>query len=98
MDFLTFCHVENRAVKAATIDHAATDVKQTDAMLRKGILLEFRKESGTYLLAVIQKPDGKRNWIAADQVGLNLFVKEGHYDHFHAVEAVIYYFLIYLSK
>lgn len=87
MDFLTICHVENRAVKAATVDHAATDVTQTDSILRKGNLLEFRKESGTCLLAVVQKPDGKRNWIAADQVGINSFVKEGRYDSFHAIDS-----------
>ena len=54
-------------MKVATVNHAAFDVNQTDVTLRKGILFEFCTESGSFLLAVIQKSD-ERNWIAADQV------------------------------
>ena len=36
--------------------------------LRKGLLLEFKKEADRVLLAVAQKPDGKKNWMVSDQV------------------------------
>lgn len=36
--------------------------------LQKGLLLEFKKESDRVLLAVAQKPDGKKNWMVSDQV------------------------------
>lgn len=36
--------------------------------LQKGLLLEFKKDSERVLLAVAQKPDGKRNWMVSDQV------------------------------
>lgn len=39
--------------------------------IRKGILLEFKKESDRVLLAVAQKPDGKKNWMVSDQVLLD---------------------------
>ena len=39
--------------------------KQT---LQKGLLLEFKKDSERVLLAVAQKPDGKKNWMVFDQV------------------------------
>lgn len=37
-------------------------------VLQKGILLEFQKDYDRTLLAVAQKPDGKRNWMVSDQV------------------------------
>lgn len=37
-------------------------------VLQKGLLLEFRKDSEKVLLAVAQKPDGKKNWMVSDQV------------------------------
>lgn len=36
--------------------------------LRQGLLLEFKKDSDRVLLAVAQKPDGKKNWMVSDQV------------------------------
>lgn len=36
--------------------------------LQKGLLLEFKKDSERVLLAVVQKPDGKKNWMVSDQV------------------------------
>ena len=36
--------------------------------LEKGLLLEFKKDSERVLLAVVQKPDGKKNWMVSDQV------------------------------
>ncbi|GJU79453.1 hypothetical protein Tco_1281818 [Tanacetum coccineum] len=35
--------------------------------LQKGLLLEFKKDAERILLAVAQKPDGRRNWIVSDQ-------------------------------
>ncbi|PON76112.1 Replication factor A protein [Trema orientale] len=37
--------------------------------LQKGFLLEFKKDSDRVLLAVAQKPDGKKNWMVSDQNG-----------------------------
>lgn len=36
--------------------------------LEKGLLLEFKKDSDKKLLAVAQRPDGKKNWMVSDQV------------------------------
>lgn len=36
--------------------------------LQKGLLLEFKKDSDRLLLAVAQKPDGRKNWMVSDQV------------------------------
>lgn len=44
-------------------------------ILHKGLLLEFRKESERFLLAVVQKPDGKKNWIVIDQNGVSCSIK-----------------------
>lgn len=46
---------------------ASTDLNQSEGTLRKGVLLEFSKETGKHVLGVIQRPEGKRNWVAADQ-------------------------------
>ncbi|KAL6574712.1 ribonucleotide-diphosphate reductase subunit rnr1 [Orobanche minor] len=44
-------------------------------VLRKGLLLEFQKDSERVLLAVAQKPDGKKNWIVSDQNGVMRSIK-----------------------
>jgi hypothetical protein len=36
--------------------------------LQKGLLLEFVKDSERSLLAVVERPDGKKNWVVTDQV------------------------------
>lgn len=46
--------------------------KQT---LEKGLLLEFRKDAERLLLAVAQKPDGKKNWMVCDQNGVVCSIK-----------------------
>ncbi|EPS67587.1 hypothetical protein M569_07188, partial [Genlisea aurea] len=46
--------------------------KQT---LQKGLLLEFRKDTDRVLLAVVQKPDGKKNWMVTDQNGVVSSIK-----------------------
>ncbi|GAA0150307.1 exoribonuclease [Lithospermum erythrorhizon] len=43
--------------------------------LQKGFLLEFKKDSEKVLLAVVQKPDGKKNWIVSDQNGTTMSIK-----------------------
>lgn len=45
------------------------EVKLEKRTLQKGLLLEFRKDSQKLLLAVAQKPDGKKNWMVSDQNG-----------------------------
>jgi hypothetical protein len=59
----------NRVVERLTTCQAA-ESKQAEVALRKGVLVEFTKESGKSLLAVVQKAEGKKTWIAMDQVGL----------------------------
>lgn len=44
------------------------EVKLEKRTLQKGLLLEFRKDSQKLLLAVVLKPDGKKNWMVYDQV------------------------------
>lgn len=46
-----------------------SEVKLEKRVLQKGLLLEFRKDSQKLLLAVTQKPDGKKNWMVYDQNG-----------------------------
>ncbi|XP_021759239.1 ribonuclease II, chloroplastic/mitochondrial-like isoform X1 [Chenopodium quinoa] len=43
--------------------------------LRGGLLLEFKKDSERVLLAVAQKPDGKKNWMVSDQNGTSCSIK-----------------------
>ncbi|XP_024968629.1 ribonuclease II, chloroplastic/mitochondrial [Cynara cardunculus var. scolymus] len=44
-------------------------------VLQKGLLLEFKKDSERILLAVAQKPDGRKNWIVSDQNGVTTSIK-----------------------
>ncbi|KAF5195406.1 Ribonuclease ii protein [Thalictrum thalictroides] len=44
-------------------------------VLQKGLLLEFRKDAERKLLAVAQKPDGKKNWMVIDQNGVSSSIK-----------------------
>ncbi|XP_050211898.1 ribonuclease II, chloroplastic/mitochondrial [Mercurialis annua] len=44
-------------------------------VLEKGLLLEFKKDSDRILLAVAQKPDGKKNWMVYDQNGVTSSIK-----------------------
>ncbi|XP_020252520.1 ribonuclease II, chloroplastic/mitochondrial isoform X1 [Asparagus officinalis] len=46
-----------------------SEVKLGKRVLQKGLLLEFRKDPQKLLLAVTQKPDGKKNWMVYDQNG-----------------------------
>ncbi|CAA2972080.1 ribonuclease II, chloroplastic mitochondrial isoform X1 [Olea europaea subsp. europaea] len=44
-------------------------------VLQKGFLLEFKKDPERVLLAVAQKPDGKKNWMVSDQNGAMTSIK-----------------------
>ncbi|XP_031486302.1 ribonuclease II, chloroplastic/mitochondrial isoform X2 [Nymphaea colorata] len=46
-----------------------SEEKLEKRVLQKGMLLEFRKDSERILLAVAQRPDGKKNWMVSDQNG-----------------------------
>lgn len=48
-----------------------TEDKLMNRALEKGLLLEFKKDSDRVLLAVAQRPDGKKNWMVFDQVLVN---------------------------
>ena len=45
-----------------------SDNKIDKRALQKGLLLEFQKDSDRSLLAVVERPDGKKNWMVTDQV------------------------------
>lgn len=45
--------------------------KLENRVLHKGILLEFKKDTDRILLAIAQRPDGKKNWMVLDQVYRN---------------------------
>ncbi|CAL9138962.1 unnamed protein product [Musa acuminata var. zebrina] len=38
-----------------------------------GLLLKFMNDSQKTLLPVVQKPDGKKNWMVCDQIPMNNF-------------------------
>ncbi|VAH13311.1 unnamed protein product [Triticum turgidum subsp. durum] len=45
-----------------------SDSKIEKRTIQKGLLLEFHKDSERSLLAVVERPDGKKNWVVTDQV------------------------------
>ncbi|KAI4356482.1 hypothetical protein L6164_000504 [Bauhinia variegata] len=49
--------------------------KLLNRSLQKGLLLEFKKDSDRMLLAVAQRPDGKKNWMVSDQNGVTSSIK-----------------------
>lgn len=62
-----------RVVLAGSQEVLNTNIE--NRVLQKGILLEFQKDYDRTLLAVAQKPDGKRNWIVSDQNGVNFSIR-----------------------
>ncbi|KAK3165932.1 hypothetical protein QOZ80_1AG0039490 [Eleusine coracana subsp. coracana] len=52
-----------------------SDNKIDKRTLQKGLLLEFQKDSERSLLAVVERPDGKKNWIVTDQNGILSSIK-----------------------
>ncbi|CAI0472724.1 unnamed protein product [Linum tenue] len=51
------------------------DDKPGSQTLVEGLLLEFKKDSDRLLLAVAQKPDGKKNWMVYDQNGVTSSIR-----------------------
>ncbi|KAJ8899689.1 hypothetical protein K2173_019387 [Erythroxylum novogranatense] len=49
--------------------------KLLNRQLQKGMLLEFKKDAERVLLAVTQRPDGKKNWMVYDQNGVSSSIK-----------------------
>ncbi|KAL6142117.1 hypothetical protein ACLB2K_060400 [Fragaria x ananassa] len=49
--------------------------KLVNRTLQKGVLLEFKKDAERVLLAVAQKPDGKKNWMVSDKNGVTSSIK-----------------------
>ncbi|TVU36775.1 hypothetical protein EJB05_18722 [Eragrostis curvula] len=52
-----------------------SDNKIDKRTLQKGLLLEFQKDSERSLLAVVERPDGKKNWVVTDQNGILSSIK-----------------------
>uniref|UniRef100_A0A0D9V7N5 RNB domain-containing protein n=2 Tax=Leersia perrieri TaxID=77586 RepID=A0A0D9V7N5_9ORYZ len=52
-----------------------SDDKIDKRTLQKGLLLEFQKDSERFLLAVVESPDGKKNWKVIDQNGILSSIK-----------------------
>ncbi|KAL5742746.1 hypothetical protein ACOSP7_029478 [Xanthoceras sorbifolium] len=49
--------------------------KLENQVLQSGVLLEFKKDTDKVLLAVAQRPDGKKNWMVLDQNGVSCSIK-----------------------
>ncbi|KAK9920656.1 hypothetical protein M0R45_029204 [Rubus argutus] len=73
-------HLRTRRVRAAakvelTSSGETLEDKLVNQTLQKGLLLEFKKDADRVLLAVAQKPDGKKNWMVSDQNGVTSSIK-----------------------
>lgn len=62
------CIIQSLFRSVLTSSKELVDDKLRKQVLQKGLLLEFKKDSERILLAVTQKPDGRKNWIVSDQV------------------------------
>ncbi|XVE61894.1 hypothetical protein DITRI_Ditri06bG0075400 [Diplodiscus trichospermus] len=49
--------------------------KLVNQELKKGLLLEFKRDSDRILLGVAERPDGKKNWMVYDQNGVTSSIK-----------------------
>uniref|UniRef100_A0A1D1ZIP0 Putative ribonuclease sll1290 n=1 Tax=Anthurium amnicola TaxID=1678845 RepID=A0A1D1ZIP0_9ARAE len=63
------------AGKTTLLSNKLVEDKLDKQVLQKGILLEFQKDTERILLAVAQKPDGKKNWMVYDQNGVTASIK-----------------------
>ncbi|KAI3514453.1 hypothetical protein L1887_12865 [Cichorium endivia] len=63
----------NKSVLTSSKD--TVEDKLRKQVLQKGLLLEFKKDPERILLAVAQKPDGRKNWIVSDQNGVTTSIK-----------------------
>ncbi|XP_034920514.1 ribonuclease II, chloroplastic/mitochondrial [Populus alba] len=62
------------AIKLTTGGEALDD-KLVNQAVEKGLLVEFKKDSERVLLAVVQRRDGKKNWMVYDQNGVTSSIK-----------------------
>lgn len=64
----TFDMIVNWLCRVKVSSGELLEDKLENQVLQKGLLLEFKKDSDRVLLAVAQRPDGKKNWMVYDQV------------------------------
>ncbi|XP_052724363.1 ribonuclease II, chloroplastic/mitochondrial isoform X2 [Vigna angularis] len=60
---------------AGLLNEELVEDRLVNRSLQKGLLLEFKKDSDRVLLAVAQRPDGKKNWMVSDQNGVTSSIK-----------------------
>ncbi|XP_062167390.1 ribonuclease II, chloroplastic/mitochondrial [Alnus glutinosa] len=79
MEELKFMRKRKRVCAASKIGLTSSgellEDKLSNRALEKGLLLEFKKDSDRVLLAVAQRPDGKKNWMVYDQNGVTSSIK-----------------------
>ncbi|XP_059462457.1 ribonuclease II, chloroplastic/mitochondrial [Corylus avellana] len=79
MEELEFIRKRKRVCAASKIGLTSSgellEDKLSNRALEKGLLLEFKKDSDRVLLAVAQRPDGKKNWMVYDQNGVTSSIK-----------------------
>ncbi|KAK3445245.1 hypothetical protein EUGRSUZ_A01270 [Eucalyptus grandis] len=68
-------HTCSASRMALTSSGELLEDKLVNRALQKGLLLEFKKDSEKVLLAVTQRPDGKKNWMVSDQNGVTSSIK-----------------------
>ncbi|KAK4480956.1 hypothetical protein RD792_011818 [Penstemon davidsonii] len=67
--------LRKRGIVRASNNEELLVKKLAKQVLQKGLLLEFRKDAERVMLAVAQKPDGKKNWMVIDQNGVMASIK-----------------------
>ncbi|RDX99822.1 Ribonuclease II, chloroplastic/mitochondrial, partial [Mucuna pruriens] len=67
--------VSASASKMGLLNEELVEDRLVNRSLQKGLLLEFKKDSDKVLLAVAQRPDGKKNWMVSDQNGVTSSIK-----------------------
>ncbi|XP_061965161.1 ribonuclease II, chloroplastic/mitochondrial isoform X2 [Populus nigra] len=71
-DLPSLCHGD---IRRLTTGGEALDDKLVNQAVEKGLLVEFKKDSERVLLAVVQRRDGKKNWMVYDQNGVTSSIK-----------------------
>ncbi|KAG6643190.1 hypothetical protein CIPAW_09G193400 [Carya illinoinensis] len=79
MEELKFMRKRKRVCAASKVGLTSSgkllEDKLVNRAMEKGLLLEFKKDSDRVLLAVAQRPDGKKNWMVYDQNGVTSSIK-----------------------
>ncbi|KAM7265767.1 hypothetical protein ACFE04_003450 [Oxalis oulophora] len=73
MEGISNHHKRKRVCATAKVQ--LTSIGEDKRVLEKGLLIEFKKDSDRALLAVAQRPDGKKNWMVYDQNGVSSSIK-----------------------